>query len=123
MADKLSMAGFLRVATKKSQHALLPVANIIWLQGYGNYTMIYTIDGKQNISAYTIGSFYGQLPTGFLRIHKSHVIALQYIKSVQWRGNKLIVTMADAGNTELTVSRQRQPEFLSLLMKQPDGKR
>lgn len=119
----MSMTGFLRVATKKSQHALLPVANILWLQGHGNYTMIHTIDGKSNISAYTIGSFFEQLPEGFYRIHKSFVISLQYIKSIRWQGKALVVTMADVNNTGLVVSRQRRKDFLSLLDVKPGGKR
>ena len=51
-------------------------------------------------------------PKKFIRIHRSTIVSLAWIKEVtSLPGGSLNVRLKDAGNTDLTVARDRAREF------------
>jgi two-component system LytT family response regulator len=54
---------------------------IIQLQGNGNFTDIYLTTGSKKMVCRFLKHFEDILPYPFLRIHKSHIINLQHVKS------------------------------------------
>jgi two-component system LytT family response regulator len=53
---------------------LLNAHDIIYLQGDGNYTYVYTVQGKRYLLSKTMKVIQNILNAGFLRIHKSYTI-------------------------------------------------
>ena len=53
---------------------LLEAKDITYLQGDGNYTFVYTTQGKRYLVSKTMKTISAMLNAGFLRIHKSHTI-------------------------------------------------
>lgn len=53
---------------------LLNAHEIIYLQGDGNYTYVYTILGKRYLISKTMKAIQTILNAGFIRIHKSYTI-------------------------------------------------
>ena len=60
---------------------LIKMEDIIRLQGNGNFTDIYLTDGKKKMACRFLKHYAQILPYPFVRVHKSHVINLNYVKS------------------------------------------
>lgn len=58
----------------------IPVNLIIRLEGFGNYTWIYSQDHARFLVSKTLKRMAAELP-GFVRVHKSHVVNWKYIKN------------------------------------------
>lgn len=88
----------------------LNVSEIIRCESSKNYTMIFTNDRQKLVVAKTLKD-YEELLTGFgfFRIHYSHLINLNYVKSYK-KGKGGLVVMEDG--SELEVSTRRKEEFL-----------
>lgn len=81
-------------------------SEIIRLEGDSNYTHFYFVNGKKHLSAKTIKEYEEiLLPHHFIRLHKSHLINIDFIK---YFANEGKVTLEDG--TVLPVSRQRKRE-------------
>jgi two-component system, LytTR family, response regulator len=93
-------------------------ADLMYLQGDGNYTSIIFVDGARYVDTRSIGVYENVLRDHhFFRIHKSHIVNLLYVKEfVNDDGHYVI--MKDG--TRLAVSRLRVPQFLELF--RPGGK-
>jgi DNA-binding LytR/AlgR family response regulator len=64
------------------RHLRIPFADIAYLESYGNYVKIW--DGANfNLTPRTLTSFVGELPTNFVRIHKSYLINKDHIDYVE----------------------------------------
>lgn len=67
----------------------LRLRDILYAEAYGNYTKLYTA-GERHILPQPLGQFREYLPEdNFVRIHKSYLIALRHIDSIE--GNRVIV--------------------------------
>jgi two-component system LytT family response regulator len=53
---------------------LLDAQEILYLQGDGNYTYVYTVQGERYLIAKTMKAIQNILNVNFLRIHKSYTI-------------------------------------------------
>jgi two-component system LytT family response regulator len=60
-----------------------------------------------------LGYYEEQLPSGFIRVHSSHLVNLQHIKTYQ-RGDGGYVVMSDGVAVE--VSRSRKKELMKVLL-------
>ena len=61
----------------------IPTEKIIRLEGDCNYTVVHT-QNKKYVSARTLKHFEGILDKNFfIRVHKSHIVNLRYMKDVQ----------------------------------------
>lgn len=52
---------------------------IIFLEGEGNYTYIYTNTGKKYLVSRTLKSLAEQLNPNFMRVHKSYLVNVDYV--------------------------------------------
>jgi len=91
----------------------LQVNDIIRCQSDINYTTIFLKDNKSLVVAKTLKEFESMLEDyNFFRIHNSHMINLNYIKSYN-KGKGGYVIMTD--NSSVEVSTRRKDEFLKRL--------
>ena len=89
---------------------VLIIADIIRLEAEGCYTKVIFKDGKNTIISRTLKDFEKSMPKQkFFRIHKSHLINLNYIKDYSNLGGSY-VTMTDGSKVE--ISRRKVPEFI-----------
>ncbi len=88
---------------------IIMLDDIIRLEAEGCYTKIVLNDGKKIIVSRTLKDLENAIPKGkFFRVHKSHMVNLQFIKSFsKIDGNH--VTMMDGSKIE--ISRRKAPEF------------
>lgn len=93
----------------------LDSSQIIRCSADNNYTICHLNDGQQLLVSRTLGDFEDLLaPYGFLRIHASHLINLEYV-SEYIRGDAGQIRMRD--NSVVDLSRRRKEEFLSRIGK------
>jgi two-component system LytT family response regulator len=91
----------------------LQVSDIVRLESSVNYTSIFLKDRQKIVVAKTLKEFEGLLTDlNFYRVHNSHLINLNYIKSYK-KGKGGIIVMTD--QSEIEVSTRRKDEFLRRL--------
>jgi len=89
------------------------IKDIIRCESDNNYTNIFLNDGKKHIVSKTLKEFDEMLtPFNFFRIHKSHLINLNYLQKYN-KGEGGYVIMEDG--SELEVSRRRKEDFIRAL--------
>ena len=88
--------------------SIVEVKDIVHLEADSNYTIFYIKDGKRIVVAKTLKEFEEVLDEAvFVRIHKSHIVNLDYLKSFSAMNSAVTTTVG----TELAVSRRRWSEF------------
>ncbi|MEM1121347.1 MAG: LytTR family DNA-binding domain-containing protein [Bacteroidota bacterium] len=95
------------------------IRDVLRLEAEDNYTHIYLKNGSKITASRTI-KWYEELlePMNFYRVHKRHVINLNYMqKFVKGDGGYLV--MDDGKNIE--VSRRRRPAFMEQMRKLQEG--
>ncbi|MCB0642197.1 MAG: response regulator transcription factor [Phaeodactylibacter sp.] len=65
-----------------SKHYQLPVDRILFIEKDGNYVTFHTSDSKV-LSRLTMPQVLELLPSGFLQVHKSYIVALQQIEVLE----------------------------------------
>ena len=86
------------------------IADIMYLEADNNYTRFYFSNAEKMIVAKAMKDFEDVLnPDQFVRIHKSTIINLLYLKDYS---NKSGLTVKMHNNTELSISRRRSADFL-----------
>ncbi|MFK7774772.1 MAG: LytR/AlgR family response regulator transcription factor [Saprospiraceae bacterium] len=100
------------VPTEEGWH-IVPINEIVSCRADTVYTHILLMNKEQIISSKPLKEYELLLPkSAFVRIHKSHLIHLQFIKKyIKGRGGN--VEMKDG--SELPVARQRKTEFIERL--------
>lgn len=93
-------------------YILVNHADVIRMEAESNYTHVYCQKKKYTV-AKLLGHFEEQLATGFIRVHSSHLVNLQHIKTYQ-RGDGGYVVMSDG--TTVEVSRSRKKELMRVLL-------
>lgn len=87
-------------------------SEIIRMEAESNYTHVYCLKKKYTVSK-LLGHYEEQLTNGFIRVHSSHLVNLQHIKTYQ-RGDGGYVVMSDGVSVE--VSRSRKKELMRVLL-------
>ena len=88
---------------------VLVIKDIIRVEADGCYSKVVVREGKSRIVSRTLKEFEDTLPeVSFFRIHKSHLINLNYIKEYSNLSGS-IVTMTDGSRIE--ISRRKAPDF------------
>lgn len=101
------------VAIQTSEgYIMMNHTEVIRMEAESNYTHIYCTKKKYTV-AKLLGYFEEQLPSGFIRVHSSHLVNLQHIKTYQ-RGDGGYVVMSDGSAVE--VSRSRKKELMRILL-------
>ncbi|CAN5894725.1 N/A [soil metagenome] len=93
-------------------YILVDHGEIIRMEAESNYTHVYCQKKKYTV-AKLLGFYADQLISGFIRVHSSHLVNLQHIKTYQ-RGDGGYVVMSDGVAVE--VSRSRKRELLRVLL-------
>jgi two-component system LytT family response regulator len=84
------------------------IQEIIRLKGNGNFTDIYFTNGTKKMVCRFLKHFDELLDKPFVRIHKSHIININFVKSYNKGG---FVTLTD--NSEIEISATYKNDFLS----------
>lgn len=82
---------------------VVQIQEIIRLRGNGNFTDIYLKDGQKKMVCRFLKHFENILPRPFLRVHKSHIINLNYVKSYH-KGTGGYVVLEDGSEIEISTS-------------------
>ncbi|NHN27159.1 response regulator transcription factor [Flavobacterium jejuense] len=82
--------------------------NIVRLKGNGNFTDLFLVDGSKKMVCRFLKHFSEILPFPFMRVHKSHIININFVKSYNKGG---FITLQD--EAEIEVSSTYKEEFLS----------
>jgi two-component system, LytTR family, response regulator len=88
---------------------VIKAENIMRLQGNGNFTDVYLDNGQKKMICRFLKHFSEILSFPFVRVHKSHIINVNFIKSYQ-KGNGGSVMLTDG--TEIDISPTYKEEFL-----------
>ncbi len=90
---------------------IIPFSEILRCEAQGNYSKIVKVCGSIYISCMTLKSLNIKLnQEGFIRVHQSHLIAIDHIRRVDQSG---YVVMSN--QTEIPVSRRRRGDLLKQL--------
>lgn len=82
---------------------VIAMQDVIRLKGNGNFTNVHTVDGKMHMVCRFLKYFEEILPPNFIRVHKSHIVNRQFIKSYQ-KGNGGTITLKDGAEVEVSAS-------------------
>ncbi|NJM80446.1 MAG: response regulator transcription factor [Flavobacterium sp.] len=82
--------------------------DIVRLKGNGNFTDLFLVDGSKKMVCRFLKHFSEILPFPFMRVHKSHIINIHFVKSYNKGG---FITLQD--EAEIEVSSTYKEEFLS----------
>lgn len=113
--NKIIVENFKETKTEKQQ-VILPtlegfevvkMEQIYRLRGNGNFTDLYLTDGTKKMVCRFLKHFSEILPLPFLRVHKSHIINMTFVKSYNKGG---FVTLSD--DSEIENSSTYKEEFL-----------
>jgi two-component system LytT family response regulator len=117
--NQILMENF-REARPEKQQIILPtlegfevvkVENIVRLQGNGNFTDIYLKDKTKKMVCRFLKHFEEILPSMFVRVHKSHIINVNYVQSYHKNSGGYI--LLEDGN-EIEISPNYRENFLQL---------
>jgi two-component system, LytTR family, response regulator len=94
---------------EQSGFRLVNVADLLYLQAYDNYTVLYLIGEQKITSTRTLGEFERILEgPEFFRIHKSTIINLNFLVGYSsFQGNFAVLK----DGSRLDISRRKLPEF------------
>jgi len=90
---------------------VVKMEDIIRLQGNGNFTDIYLRNKTKKMVCRFLKHFSEILPLPFIRVHKSHIINSNFVKSYHKSSGGYIVL---EDNTEIEVSPTYKEEFLNI---------
>ena len=89
---------------------VVKMEDILRLKGNGNFTDVHLADGSKRMVCRFLKHFTDILPLPFVRIHKSHVINIRFVKSYH-KGAGGYVMLQDG--TEVEVSAAYKDQFLA----------
>lgn len=97
------------VPSKKHSNLLQNADSVvIKLQADINYTVFFLDDGQKALMAYSLKNYQQYLSYPFVRVNKSCIINLMYLKSIDQKNKK--IELKDG--SEVQISRRRMEEVL-----------
>lgn len=86
----------------------VPLSDVRYIEGFGNYTMFYLADGRQVLVTKTIKDFYPILEADvFVRPHRSFVVNLRYVEYLDLKN--MFVQLRNG--QQITISRRKKKSF------------
>lgn len=102
------------VVRNQGRLQIVPVEQVNYLQGAGDYVEIHLQDGSSLLHSKSLETLKKILPDSFVRIHKSYITDLHRITNLRiYGGGKYECELTDG--TILPVSRTRYKELISFL--------
>ncbi len=86
---------------------IVKMEEIVRLKGNGNFTDLYLTNGNKKMACRFLKHFDEMLPLPFLRVHKSHIVNLNFVKLYNKGG---YITLEDG--TEVEISPTYKEDFL-----------
>lgn len=85
---------------------LIPVDDILWIEGAGSYARIH-LDGTSHLTRKTLTELADRLePAGFLRVHRSSIVNLRHLRSLESAGRgALRARLTDGTSVRVAASR------------------
>jgi len=97
----------MRVAGKRN---MIKLGDILYLKSAKNYTIFKLADGREIISSKTLRIFEEELDEipNFVRLHRSYIINLEYVKDLYFncRGGEVLIH-----DQKIIISRRKAAEF------------
>jgi DNA-binding LytR/AlgR family response regulator len=92
----------------------IPLADVQYVEAQGDYARLYTASGNflLRMSLSTLEESWSA--AGFVRIHRSHLVALRHIEELRLEGGQMTVRV---GTSTLTVSRRHARQVRDLLVR------
>jgi two-component system LytT family response regulator len=88
---------------------IIDIDSILRIEAISNYSKLYFINGKSLVVAKVLSWFEEKLAHRlFTRLHRSHLVNMQYIRAYNAQGGSEVVLVNDE---RLTVSRRKRIEF------------
>ncbi|MEL1245357.1 LytTR family DNA-binding domain-containing protein [Flavobacterium sp. DGU11] len=78
---------------------IVKMEEIVRLKGNGNFTDLYLINGTKKMACRFLKHFSDMLPLPFIRVHKSHIVNLNFIKRYNKGG---YITLEDGAEVEIS---------------------
>ncbi|GHH71450.1 DNA-binding response regulator [Streptomyces sulfonofaciens] len=97
---------------------MVAVADITYAEAQGDYARLHTADGSHLVRIPLATLEERWAPHGFVRIHRSHLVALHRIDELRLDGGGMSVRIAGA---QLAVSRRHASRVRELLMRRGEG--
>ncbi len=97
-------------------------ADVCWIQANGDYVRLHTVQGGSHLVRLPLGLFEERWADhGFVRIHRSHLVALRHVVEVRTGpAGEAVVRVA---GQDLTVSRRHTAELKHRLLRVQHGGR
>ncbi len=94
----------------KADNKIISIAfsEVIVINGQGPYVQLITIDDRKIMSLQSMSKLEELLPTHFHRIHRSHIVNVNHIDSIE--GN-----MVKLKNHKAIISKNKKDEFIKLI--------
>lgn len=91
----------------KADNKILKVtfSEIILIKGQGPYVQVFTVDGRKLMTLQSMSKMEELLPDNFYRTHRSHIVNIDHIDSIE--GNTIILKQHEA-----QLSKNKRDEFL-----------
>ncbi len=93
-------------------------SDIRYVTAQGDYARLHTADGSHLLRAPLASLEERWAEAGFVRIHRSHLVALPHVQEIRVDGGRYTVLV---GGQELAVSRRHTRELRDLLVKRAGG--
>lgn len=100
---------------RKNRIVLVDLKNVVRFEGEGHYTSIETLDDRFlcNLSLSDLEQRLN--PEVFFRVHRSHIVNLNYVVEIERVDESVVAIMEDKGRTHVPVSRNRANQFKEFL--------
>lgn len=84
LQERQAVNGAIRYLTikKRGRRALVPVEDVLYIQGAGVYTELHLRDGSKAIHNKTLEQLLQLLPDHYERIHKSYLVSMQEAREI-----------------------------------------
>jgi two-component system LytT family response regulator len=88
---------------------VIPLADILYLEGAGNYSKIYMLTDETLLSSHNVGYYEDYLLNeGFFRISRSHIINLSHVSRISRKEGGFVVLN---NNIELSLASTRKDDL------------
>lgn len=95
--------------------ALLELQNVIHLRANGHHTTAFTCDGQHECNL-SVTELEAKLdPRTFIRVHRSHIINIQYAKAFERETDQATIVVESDGETKIPVSREKVQALRTML--------
>lgn len=92
-------------------------SQVVYAEAQGDYVRLYTVGGDSHLVRVPIGTLAADwADAGFVRVHRSHLVALSHITEVRMHGGRCgILVNTGANDVEIQVARRHTRELRNLL--------